>query len=218
MEATIKVGQNFFVIPTDKFERNDIVVYDFYGVDYSSPPETIGNIKKKWVKVVFRMVAYSGDKIEIKDGNLFINDGLVPLPVSATVNYEIKSKAPIAEENSPMAVTNKIGDTLIYTAVLTIKETEDYKPGTKGIISIKRTTSGKSPQDYFGPLKIPGPGDTINVNDGNYLLYQNIPDIQHGNNVIKEKLYFVLGDNWYAAEDSRYIGLIPHSKMYGIVK
>ena len=86
------------------------------------------------------------------------------------------------------------------------------------MISIKCTTTDKSVQNYFGPFKIPGLGDTINVDASNYFLYQNIPDIRQGTNVIKENLYFVLGDNRYFSEDSRYIGLISHSKMYGVVQ
>ncbi|HKC36685.1 MAG TPA: S26 family signal peptidase, partial [Chitinophagaceae bacterium] len=72
--------------------------------------------------------------------------------------------------------------------------------------------------DNYGPLYIPLPGDTIHVTNANYKLYKNIPGIQLGKNILKEKLYFVMGDNRHRAEDSRYIGFIPHSNMYGIVK
>jgi signal peptidase I len=218
MEATLMVGQNFIVKPTDKFERNDIVVYDYYGDDYDSPPAATGKYRKKWVKAVFRMIAYSGDKIEIKNGDVFINDKYIPLPGLAKVNYEIKSKTPISDETNNVTLMNIINDTLIYIASLTAKEVEDYKSGKSGILSIKRSIGNKSIQDNFGPYKIPAVGDTINVDTNNYFFYQNIPGIQSGINVVKEKLYFVLGDNRDAAQDSRYIGFIAHSKMYGVIQ
>jgi signal peptidase I len=49
-------------------------------------------------------------------------------------------------------------------------------------------------------------------------MYQHIPGIAFGKNIIKEKLYFVMGDNRHRSQDSRYIGFIPHSNMNGIVK
>ena len=52
----------------------------------------------------------------------------------------------------------------------------------------------------------------------NYKLYHAIPGIKMGTNKIQEQLYFVLGDNRHMSMDSRYIGFLAHSNMYGIVK
>lgn len=122
---------------------------------------------------------------------------------------------------------------MVYTVPLTVKEAQDYAQRKPAILNIKRILSDYQVNDTFfargsetgiwsldnyGPLTIPSPGDAIQVNPFNYKIYKNIPDVQQGNYVMKEKLYFLLGDNRYGSEDSRYIGLIPHSKMYGIVK
>ena len=72
--------------------------------------------------------------------------------------------------------------------------------------------------DNYGPLVIPNTGNTVIVDSINYKLYHNIPGIRMGKNTIEESLYFVLGDNRHGAQDSRFIGFIPHSNMYGIVK
>ena len=85
-------------------------------------------------------------------------------------------------------------------------------------IYARASQKGSWTSDNFGPLKIPSPGETIIVDSVTFKLYHNIPGIKAGKNLLQEKLYFVLGDNRYGAEDSRFIGLIAHSKMYGVVK
>ena len=59
---------------------------------------------------------------------------------------------------------------------------------------------------------------TIEVNSENYRMYKELKDVKEGPYVVRETLYFLLGDNRHYSEDSRYIGLIPLSKMYGVVE
>src|ERR1700754_210856 len=74
MENTIMTGETFFVTSTDKFERNDIAVFENYSDDYNSPIENEpGKWKKKWMRMIYRLVAYSGDSIELRNGDLYIN-------------------------------------------------------------------------------------------------------------------------------------------------
>lgn len=236
MENTIMAGQNFFVQPAKKFGRDDIVVFNYYGNDYSSPAEEPETYKQHWEKRVYRLIAYSGDIIEIKDGEILVNERRAPLPPLAKVYYEIRSSVSItdfSEQESYAVNFQKKGDTIIYRVALTVGEAEDYRQRKPAILSVRRTlmenitsdtvfarlsSQNHWTQDNYGPLKIPSPGELVIVNAGNYKLFKNIPDIRMGNNTIKEKLYFVLGDNRYGAEDSRYIGLISHSNMYGTVR
>lgn len=62
-------GDKIHVIKTDTFNKNDIVVFDYYGDDYSKAPDESGNYKMAWQKLVYRLAAISGDLVEIKDGN-----------------------------------------------------------------------------------------------------------------------------------------------------
>ena len=63
---------------------------------------------------------------------------------------------------------------------------------------------------YVVPAKEFKQNDSSHVNEINYRLYHNIPGVHLGLNAIKEKLYFLMGDNRHHADDSRFIGLISH--------
>ncbi len=235
MEGTIKVGQSFYVNPTKKFHNGDIVVFDYRGEDYSSINEETGKYNLKEEKRVFRLLAMSGDVFEIRKGEVYVNNVHIPLPSTAKTEYEVDSRTPIEEFEKKDPSFNSVindRDTLKYFVQLTITEAGSYEE-RPGILSIKKnlgeinvadsfyakaSADGIWSSDYYGPLKIPSPGDTILVNDVNFKLYHNIPSIKQGLNILKEKLYFVMGDNRHAAEDSRFIGFIPQSKMYGVVK
>ncbi len=237
MENTILAGQTFYVEPSHNFKRNDIVVFDYFGQDYSSPTEESGKYNMSWQKRFYRLIASSGDKLEIKNGDIFVDNYRIPPPETALFQYEVRSKVSIDDfpEEYPLTIqTEKRGDTLIYTLPLSVKEARDYELRKPAIISVRRnqrsdfaatdtffakgSKEGNWSADDYGPLKIPSPGETIRIDSFNYKIYKNLPDVKPGNYVLKEKLYFLLGDNWYGSEDSRYIGLVPHSKMYGIVK
>jgi signal peptidase I len=234
MEETIKPGDNFAVTITDKFERNDIVVFDYYGPDYSSMDPETGEMKLHWERRIFRLIAYSGDSVKIVEGELFVNNRHIPMPPKGKLRYEVYAKTAIEDFNTQdYSPANVKGDTLVYTVDLTSEKVEDLRRRKPAIIGVKRilpelyandtayaraSEKGEWTADNYGPFKIPSPGEKVIVDDNNYKFYHNIPGIQKGLNTINEKFYFLMGDNRYGAEDSRYIGLIAQSKMYGIVE
>jgi signal peptidase I len=236
MEETIMTGEVFYATPSEKFERNDIVVFSVFSKDYGSSPNEDGEYKMHWEKRAYRLIAYSGDSVEIKDGEVFINTRHIALPPKAKLQYEVYAKGRIEEfdELDPyVKTTTKAGDTMGYTVELITEKAEDYRGRKPFVISVKRklpdmpindtlyaraSTDGSWSSNNFGPLRIPLPGETIVVDSINFKFYHNIPGIKIGENLLVEKLYFLLGDNRYGAEDSRFIGLISQSKMYGVVK
>ena len=230
MAATIQQGEPFYVKEVQHFQKNDIVVFNYYGNDYQSQPDDNGNFKQHWERRVFRLIAVSGDTIQIMDGDVFVNKKEVPLPPGAKISYRIYSQVDIDEFANNF---EKSGDTITYIINLTRDEVIEYEQRNPPIIKIKKWNFEPSMPDTiyartsanenwntsdYGPLRIPLPGETVEVNDNNFRLYRNIPGIKKGKNVIAETLYFVMGDNRYEAEDSRFIGLISHSNMYGVVK
>jgi signal peptidase I len=236
MEETLMVGQTFRVIMSDKFERNDIAVFDYFGPDYNKTDEETGSYKMSWAKRIYRLIAYSGDSVEIKEGEVFVNGRHLAMPPKGKLRYEVYAKGHIEEfdqQDPYLSKTIKTGDTIGYDVELTPERAYDYERNKPFVISVKRIVpdlyvndtsyarasgTGKWNSDNYGPFKIPSPGDNILIDQDNFKFYSNIPDIKMGMNVIKEKLYFLLGDNRYGAEDCRFIGLIAHSKMYGVVK
>jgi signal peptidase I len=237
MEETIMTGETYYVNQAESFKRNDIVVFNYWGEDYSSPPKEPGKFIMRLLKKVYRLIAISGDSLFIKDADVYIDGKYITPPPKSLFDYEVVSSVSIddfperrGEPVQPFAIK---GDTLHYLVQLTTEQASDYRRRAPAVLSVKKHfteyDSGDTflirpcgacnwTVDRFGPLYIPAVGDTILVDSINFKLYHNIPGIHPGKNIIKEKLYFVLGDNRHGAEDSRYIGFISHSKMYGIVK
>ncbi len=237
MAETLPAGSKVFVQPADSFSRNDIVIFNYYGNDYSQPPDENMRFPQHWEKRIYRLVAITGDEIAIRNGELFINKRRIALPPKALMQYEIKAKVmlddlPEREYNLPSSY-RRSGDTIIYSVQLTSEEATSYAGRSPAVINVQQIVSPPSisdtvfarssgndnwSTDHYGPFRIPVPGETIKIHQGNFKMFKNIPGIKEGEFLITEKLYFVLGDNRQASEDSRYIGLISHSNMVGVVK
>jgi signal peptidase I len=87
--------------------------------------------------------------------------------------------------------------------------------------------------DFYGPLQIPQKGKTVQLNSKNISLYRTIITDHEGNTLemkndslyinskpassytFKLDYFFVLGDNRYDSEDSRYWGFVPGSHLIG---
>lgn len=227
--------ETFYVKHTESFEKNDIVVFDFWGNDYSSSPGDDGKFAQHWEKRIYRIVAISGDTLLIKNGDVYINGHYVSPPEYSVTEYEVVAKEMIEEftsDDGAIPFTDAKG-LLHYTVNLSKAEVTDYLGRKRVITDITKklmeynstdTFLAKScdtcrwTTDNFGPVYIPVVGESFTADAANFKLYHNIPGIHVGKNVLAEKLYFMMGDNRHRAEDSRHIGFIPHSKINGIVK
>lgn len=89
-------------------------------------------------------------------------------------------------------------------------------------------------KDYYGPLRIPGKGDIIELNVNNIEKWRTIIDREYGRRVVKvsngkikidgkevnsytlkDDYYFMMGDNRDDSADSRYWGFVPRRKIVG---
>jgi signal peptidase I len=219
MSNTFNIGQVLELKKKTSIDRGDIV---FFKVNRNPKMQ-----EEIWLS---RVVAFSGDNLEIKDGNVIVNGSIVELPKNARVLFSISSTSVLSMKDFRENTVKQIGEGK-YIAHLTGSEYSNTSklqnitsieriikdPGVSSMAIVRNSSTERWNEDQFGPLAIPSPGDKIKINHANMGLYKDILSAMEPDStfVVKEKLYFLLGDNRYNANDSRYIGLIKESNIIG---
>ena len=193
-----------------------ILVNNFVGgVDIKNNDVCVFEMKNK--TQISRIVGLPGDKVEIIDGTLYINDveELEIIP-SFTYNILLGDHPPLAEYDDLLLLqqANQYGE---YTAELTNSQakemaTYDFLKSIHKIIHPKgyqyafsenpifpNHSSFNWSRDNFGPIIIPKKGDKLGSKEF----------------VVKNNYYFALGDNRHQSKDSRYWGFISEEKIKG---
>jgi signal peptidase I len=192
MEETIKKNETIYVHPSDKIERNQIIAFR---------REEPNQEEQIWI---FRVVGLPGDKVQIKKGQLYVNEqehkdiDQIKYSYKVRTNGLLNQKAIENMEYEKLNVNN-------YLFYLTNAQRNKLKanPVVEDIV-INIEDSGVFQRKIFG-------GDSINKwNRDNYgpLIVPNG----------LEQLYFVMGDNRHNAIDSRFIGYISKINIIGVVK
>ena len=150
-----------------------------------------------------RCVAVAGDKLEIKNAVLYINDVAQTAPENSEMNYEVHTNSPLDED-----VLKEIG---IHTepelheftpyngGVYFINMTEGERKqlaALKNVVKIIPYINAVSPElypyydttvhwsiDNFGPLQVPKKGETIQLTADNYIRYQRCIAAYEGNKI-----------------------------------
>lgn len=222
MSNTFNAGQVIKLKNKASINRGDIVFF--------LKGNNSGERKQTWL---FRVVAFSGDTVEIKDGNVIVNSIIIGLPENARLAYILTTSKPLDVKSFRENTVRQVNDNK-YVAYLTM---EEYTKVSKlpDVTTISRIISSSGNHingivrnvitdnwndDQFGPLYIPKAGEIIKIGQANRDLYTDIlSDLQPDSTItIKEKLYFLMGDNRSNASDSRFIGLITESNIIGLAE
>jgi signal peptidase I len=180
-------------------KRNDVVVFNVPGIAENNYPNMNSStwidypvdLKTNYIK---RCVAVSGDVLEIKDRQLFINGEAQPNPPEEQLSYLVTSKDEINERNlekldidpddysfQGRPETNKV----LYQMFLTQAKVDELKalPYITSVVEDYRTHEGPDARifpgtkytkwngDTFGPLTIPKEGMKIVINDSTLYTY-----------------------------------------------
>ena len=159
----------------------------------------VGRPVDKREHYVKRCVGIAGDKLEIKDGELYINDKKQAMPEHAQHFYDVKvlnSVLQIDEEfldQRDIYVTEaypkgNIGDTSIFAFNMPADVAQQLK-NTPGIMDVKKQIDPKGEysssifphnpkfpwnNDNFGPITLPKEGMTVSIDTNNLCIYEKM--------------------------------------------
>lgn len=222
MTPNLNVGESYPAFTSDTFQINQAVVY--------SP---IARLRQENDNIVYvhRLVGKSGDYLEMKKGELFLNSKPYPFTNKLNHSYRVITTMPLNEKFiEPFDYYIPQFNTYIFN--VTKEQIAEVKKNraVKEIISeicepekienIELSVVGNN-RDNWGPIKIPKKGDRLIITEENRRQYQTIFSEHEGNTkpligdeiTLSKDYYFVLGDNRHNALDSRYTGFIPQDRM-----
>lgn len=188
-EPAIKVGDKFFStnLKTPK-------LFDHITFRYTSERE--GNHFR-----ISRLCGMPGDKLQIKDGDLYINGQFADGPLNLLQLYRISDSSMItvgehfklAESYGPFQIDS--GKAIIFLSKEQAKELETLKIPCERYPNYEKSTPQEIEDMYHQPWTV-----------------DNFGPVQ-----VPANQYFVMGDNRYMSQDSRFIGFIKKEDIYGVV-
>lgn len=197
-----------------------------------------------------RCVAGPGSIFELRDGNVFIDGEPFDEPKDIQFRYEVISNAPISTNTFNRLDINILSDYIPRKKAfhLNQKQVEGLRTLDDGIMVNRLRPTPESPYhlfphdpenfpgftwDDYGPIPIPGRGETVQIDHSNIALYRRIINVYEDNDLdvradgiyingelateytFQQNYYWMVGDNRHNSEDSRVWGYVPEDHVVG---